>query len=304
MKETYYFQHDYNARNDPKLQDVLRENGLMGIGLYWCIVEQLYEQEGFLMLSSCKSIAFAMHVDCNVVEHLILDFGLFENDGEKFWSNSLNARLQKRKTISQTRKLAAEKRWKSSRKQTEEYKCNANAMQKQCYKRKEKKRKEKEKDIDIEEPKGSMSSETSSKDSGSTILKDVLAFFNAEVLKEKSLMPQIKTIQNHRKTSLEARIREYGKETVVDTLRKAICSDFLNGRNARNFVATFDWVLRPNNFPKVLEGNYANKQPTSTTNNTTRHDTNDYRNECLEAVQELLAEGSQPRHAPSILRGI
>ena len=32
MKEVYYFQHDYNARNDPKLQDVLIDLGVEGIG--------------------------------------------------------------------------------------------------------------------------------------------------------------------------------------------------------------------------------------------------------------------------------
>ena len=129
MKEVYYFQHDYNARNDPKLQDVLIEHGATGIGVFWCIVEQLYEQDGFLPLKSCKSIAFALHVESTVVESVVQDFGLFQNDGEKFWSNSVNARLEKRKTISESRKLAAIKRWQSMQAQQEQCKTNANAMQ-------------------------------------------------------------------------------------------------------------------------------------------------------------------------------
>lgn len=141
MKETYYFQHDYNARNDPKLQDVLSEYGVTGIGVFWCIVEQLYEQDGFLPLKSCKSIAFALHVESNIVESVVQDFGLFQNDGEKFWSNSVNARLGKRKTISESRKLAAIKRWKSTQSQQTQCNSNANAMQDIS---KEKKSKEKE----------------------------------------------------------------------------------------------------------------------------------------------------------------
>lgn len=78
MKETFYFQHDYNARNDPKLQDVLIDLGVEGIGVFWCIIEQLYEQGGTLPIRSCKSIAFALHVDCNVVERLVHDYGLFK----------------------------------------------------------------------------------------------------------------------------------------------------------------------------------------------------------------------------------
>lgn len=48
MKEIFYFQHDYNARNNPKLQNVLMEHGCAGIGVFWCIVEQLHEQDGIL----------------------------------------------------------------------------------------------------------------------------------------------------------------------------------------------------------------------------------------------------------------
>nr|UWI02479.1 MAG: protein of unknown function DUF4373 [Bacteriophage sp.] len=129
MKDTFYFQHDYNARSDPKLQEVLIEHGAMGLGVFWCIVEQLYEQGGCLPLKLCKSIAFALHVESTVVESIVHDFGLFQNDGEMFWSNSVKSRLDKRKTISETRKLAAIKRWKSVQNIQEQSNSNANALQ-------------------------------------------------------------------------------------------------------------------------------------------------------------------------------
>ena len=85
MKDkTYYFPHDYNARNDPKLQDVLIEHGAAGLGVFWCIVEQLYEQGGELPLKSCKSIAFALHQECKMVESVVQDFGLFETTAKPF----------------------------------------------------------------------------------------------------------------------------------------------------------------------------------------------------------------------------
>ena len=114
MKETFYFQHDYNARNDPKLQDVLIDLGVEGIGVFWCIIEQLYEQGGTLPIRSCKSIAFALHVDCNVVERLVHDYELFKNDGEKMWSESVLNRLNRRKDISDKRKLASLARWQQN----------------------------------------------------------------------------------------------------------------------------------------------------------------------------------------------
>ena len=114
MKETFYFAHDYNARNDPKLQNVLFDLGVEGIGVFWCIIEQLYEQGGKLPLHYCKSIAFALHVDFCIVERLVNDYGLFKNDGQNMWSESVLNRLNRRKDISDKRKLAALARWRQN----------------------------------------------------------------------------------------------------------------------------------------------------------------------------------------------
>lgn len=59
-----YFSHDYNARSDPKLRKLLMKEGIEGIGVYWCIIEMLYEQEGILPLSECEAIAFELHTQC------------------------------------------------------------------------------------------------------------------------------------------------------------------------------------------------------------------------------------------------
>ena len=114
MKETFYFAHDYNARNDPKLQNVLFDLGVEGIGVFWCIIEQLYEQGGKLPLHYCKSIAFALHVDLKCVERLVNDYGLFKNDGENMWSESVLNRLNRRSEVSEKRKLAAIARWRQN----------------------------------------------------------------------------------------------------------------------------------------------------------------------------------------------
>ncbi|MBQ6265142.1 MAG: helix-turn-helix domain-containing protein [Clostridia bacterium] len=55
---------------------------------------------------------------------------------------------------------------------------------------------------------------------------------------------------------LGARLREYGEEQITEAVEKAKTSPFLNGRNTKGWVITFDWFLRPDNFIKVLEGNY------------------------------------------------
>jgi hypothetical protein len=111
MKKTFYFSHDYGARNDPKLQNLLMSMGVAGLGIYWCIVEQLYEQGGTLPLSCCKSIAFALHLDIEEVQKVINDFSLFEHDDKNFWSSSVNTRLAQCTDIAEKRKKAAFSRW-------------------------------------------------------------------------------------------------------------------------------------------------------------------------------------------------
>lgn len=149
-KSVQYFPHDYNARNDPKLQELLVEYGIEAIGVYWCIVEMLYEQDGYLPIKTCKSIAFALHVDTDVVQGIINNFGLFESDTEKFWSNSILARLKERENVSNSKKAAALKRWQPNEKSID----NANAMQMQCtsnaIKIKEKENKKENKVVDKE----------------------------------------------------------------------------------------------------------------------------------------------------------
>lgn len=126
MKE--YFSHDYCARNDPKLQEVLFEHGVAGLGVFWVLIENLYEQGGELPLSACKSIAFALHTESNIVESVVRDFNLFQNDGEKFWSNSVNARINKRNDITEKRKQAALSSWLSRREKQMQSKSDAKVM--------------------------------------------------------------------------------------------------------------------------------------------------------------------------------
>lgn len=85
----------------------------------------------------------------------------------------------------------------------------------------------------------------------------LLAFFN-EMMKGQ-VIPTLKIITQKRKNNINARCREYGKNAIFEAISKAAKSDFLNGKNNRGWVADFDWIFRPNNFPKVLEGNYDNK---------------------------------------------
>jgi len=120
-----YFSHDFNARNDPKMIRLIQKMGHEGIGLYWCLVEYLYEQRGYLMLSECDCIAFEMHTHCDKIKMIVTDFDLFENDGIKFWSDSVLKRIDTIIEKSGKARKSAEIRWKKGN-------INANAMRTQC----------------------------------------------------------------------------------------------------------------------------------------------------------------------------
>lgn len=62
-----------------------------------------------------------------------------------------------------------------------------------------------------------------------------------------------------RNTLLNARLKEYGLEKVLEAIRSIDKSSFLKGQNKNGWVVTFDWFLKPSNFTKVLEGNYLDK---------------------------------------------
>ncbi|MGI4864172.1 MAG: DUF4373 domain-containing protein [Janthinobacterium lividum] len=104
-----YFSHDEGARNDPKLVKVLMRLGQAGKGVYWDLVEMLYEQGGYLPLAEVESYAFALRTDPELVTKLINDFGLFSQDAERFWSESVLDRMHLRTAKSERRAAAGAK---------------------------------------------------------------------------------------------------------------------------------------------------------------------------------------------------
>ena len=97
----------------------------------------------------------------------------------------------------------------------------------------------------------------------------LLQFFNAEMDKTNALISRAKNISGQRLTMLKARIREYGKEAVADVIRKAARSNFLNGGGSKGFKVDFTWIVRPENFLKILEGKFDNDETSAVLTTTT-----------------------------------
>lgn len=60
---------------------------------------------------------------------------------------------------------------------------------------------------------------------------------------------------------VRARIKQYGRDSFDEVVENIKNSDFLQGKSnsKRPFLVDFDWVIKPSNYPKVLEGKYNNR---------------------------------------------
>ena len=89
-------------------------------------------------------------------------------------------------------------------------------------------------------------------------------FFNQEIDANNSVIPHIKAITEKRKKMIHSRIREHGKNSLAEVVRLMASSDYLNGKNDRGWAADIDWMLKPNNYIKIIEGNYQDNKNNDT----------------------------------------
>lgn len=79
-----------------------------------------------------------------------------------------------------------------------------------------------------------------------------------------SSFPKLTKLSDARKKAIKARLNTYTVDDFKKLFTMAEDSDFLKGKNDRNWSATFDWLIKDSNMAKVLDGNYKNSasQPT------------------------------------------
>ena len=88
---------------------------------------------------------------------------------------------------------------------------------------------------------------------------EIISFFNQQ-MKGKGIQ-QVAIITSERRQAFERLVSQTGvnKDTLKQAIKNAAESDFLNGKGPKGWVASFDWMMIPQNFQKVLENNYRNK---------------------------------------------
>ncbi len=86
-------------------------------------------------------------------------------------------------------------------------------------------------------------------------INNILSHFS-----EKKCFSKVNKLTDSRKKKLLARLQEQGEENIIKAIDIASESDFLKGKNDRNWKMDFDWLIaNDTNIVKVLEGKYCNK---------------------------------------------
>jgi len=217
-KNTFYFSHDYNARNDEKIKELIFNHGMSGYGIYWSIIEELYQNSNELLLNY-ERIAFELRTQCDLVKSVIHDFKLFTINDENFSSLSVEKRLSERNLKSEKARSSADKRW-----------GNANAMQTHSEGNAIKERKGKNKDICVDE---------------STLIdyQKFIDYFNSFANRNFRVSDKIKK-------TLKARLNIYTKLQLQNAIKNAHLDDYHIGTNFKYLTPEF--ILREDKLERFV----------------------------------------------------
>ena len=97
-------------------------------------------------------------------------------------------------------------------------------------------------------------SDTEKKESKKEIAKRIVDMFNIQC----PSLPKVIKITDARIKTIMARLKDYSEDEIETAFVKAENSPFLRGE-IKDWRASFDWIMNPNNIVSVLEGKYDNR---------------------------------------------
>jgi len=108
-KDAYYFSHDANAQDDPKIMVLIEQLGMEGVGIFWCLIEKLRAEKDYkLPLIVIGPFAKRWNTSKEKVQAVIKNYQLFIIDDQHFFSERLKNSMSER---SEKARLSASYRW-------------------------------------------------------------------------------------------------------------------------------------------------------------------------------------------------
>ena len=250
-KDVYYFSHDVNASNDPKIVAMESEFGVISYAWWWKLIEKLASSEDYRLpfkkytfialdkelgvlnenerpLNENERTFFCSNKSFLFVNSLINDFELLECDDDYFWSPSLIRRQEERRSKfekkQEQRRLAGIKSGEARRKKEQ----NRTVVQRTSTVVEQNEQKERKgKEINNIE-----------RDTRAREDENPLSMFDDDEVKNKPIydlyMKAIGDVSPVIKDRLDDLVESYGKERVI----VAINTTADNGGNSIKYVET------------------------------------------------------------------
>lgn len=79
-----------------------------------------------------------------------------------------------------------------------------------------------------------------------------VSFFNEEITKNNSNIKRLEKKTPKRADVILARAAEHGKQALAEVVRFVTETPAYNGDNGTGFIATFDWIMKPDNFRRLM----------------------------------------------------
>ena len=287
-KDVYYFSHDVNASNDPKIVAMESEFGVISYAWWWKLIEKLASSEDYRLpfkkytfialdkelgilnenerplnenerpLNENERTFFCSNKSFLFVNSLIYDFELLECDDEYFWSPSLIRRQEERRSKfekkQEQRRLAGiksgEARRKKEQKRTVVQRGSTVVEQNEQKERKGKEINNIERDTRVRED------------------ENPLSMFDDDEIKNKPIyelyMKSIGDISPVIKERLDDLVESYGKERVI----VAINTTADNGGNSIKYVET----VTAGNLKKEVNKDFGTTKRNSSNRGSSRKD--------------------------------
>ena len=287
-KDVYYFSHDVNASNDPKIVAMESEFGVISYAWWWKLIEKLASSEDYRLpfkkytfialdkelgilnenerplnenerpLNENEHTFFCSNKSFLFVNSLIYDFELLECDDEYFWSPSLIRRQEERRSKfekkQEQRRLAGIKSGEARRKKEQ----NRTTVQRTSTVVEQNEQKERKgKEINNIE-----------RDTRACEDENPLSMFDDDEIKNKPIyelyMKSIGVVSPAIKERLDDLVESYGKERVI----VAINTTADNGGNSIKYVET----VTAGNLKKEVNKDFGTTKRNSSNRGSSRKD--------------------------------
>ena len=316
-----YYPTDVGIVRDIKVQKLLRyHKGPAALGVLIALFSLIYDHGYYLDWDDDQKFVLSkdLYVNEDYIQEIIdacLGIGIFDSDLYNAHKILTSHGIQQRYVLASQRRRVEihtlphiypsilKKELSKHSAKGELMPTETEIMHTDSTQSKVKKRKE---DIDSSLRSESSSSATTSDGSEINFLA-FMDFFNRTMQENGAQIPTITDMTLNRCQAVRARAKEYTKEALRKAVINAATAPFLNGAGDKAWVADFNWIFRPVNFVKVLEGTYnhgvvnQNSIYHGTENNNGYRSREDMLSGTIKVMSELRAEGSQLQEPLPIL---